>query len=205
MYLVRTPSIIKPVAKDFIWNIPTTEKEIYLTFDDGPTPGVTNLALDLLLQYNAKATFFCLGKNVTSNPELYRRIKEEGHAIGNHSWDHPDGWKTHDISYYKNVIRADQIIASSFFRPPYGRITLSQAKVLKKRFQLIMWTVLSADFDAAVTPEICLQNVINNVDQGSIIVFHDSEKAKRNMLYALEESLKFFTEEGYTFRAISNL
>jgi peptidoglycan/xylan/chitin deacetylase (PgdA/CDA1 family) len=205
MYLVRTPSIIKPVAKDFIWNIPTTEKVIYLTFDDGPTPGVTDQALDLLLQYSAKATFFCLGKNVASNPELYQRIKEEGHTIGNHSWDHPDGWKTHDISYYKNVIRADQIIESSFFRPPYGRIKLNQAKVLKKRFQLIMWTVLSADFDASVTPEICLQNVINNVDQGSIIVFHDSEKAKRNMLYALEESLKFFTEEGYTFRAISKL
>ncbi|MBL0314391.1 MAG: polysaccharide deacetylase family protein [Flavobacteriales bacterium] len=204
MYLVRTPSLVKPLARDFVWSIPTSEQELYITFDDGPTPGVTDTALDILKKYEAKATFFCLGKNVVEHPALYQRILNEGHSIGNHSWDHPDGWKTSDISYLKNALRAGQHIQSGLFRPPYGRITLSQAKALRKKYQLIMWTVLSADFDPAVSPEKCLTNVLSNIDNGSIIVFHDSLKAKKNMLYALEESLKFFCEEGYTLRPITS-
>jgi peptidoglycan/xylan/chitin deacetylase (PgdA/CDA1 family) len=202
MYIVKTPSIIKPFAKDFLWQVPTTEKEIYLTFDDGPTPGVTDIALDLLKASNAKATFFCLGKNVEAHSELFSRIKKEGHSIGNHSWDHPDGWKTHDVSYLKNVLRASKVIDSKLFRPPYGRITPKQIGALKHRFKAVMWTVLSADFDTTITPEKCLENVLNNIDNGSIVVFHDSIKAKTNMLYALEHSLQFFNEEGYTLRAL---
>ncbi|MBX7052837.1 MAG: polysaccharide deacetylase family protein [Flavobacteriales bacterium] len=204
MYLVRTPSLVKPLARDFVWSIPTSAQELYITFDDGPTPGVTDVALDILKKYEAKATFFCLGKNVVEHPALYQRILDEGHSIGNHSWDHPDGWKTSDISYLKNALRAGQHIQSGLFRPPYGRITMSQAKALRKKYQLIMWTVLSADFDPAVTPEKCLTNVLSNIDNGSIIVFHDSLKAKKNMLFALEESLKFFCEEGYTLRPITS-
>ncbi len=204
MYLVKTPSIIKPIAKDFLWNISTSEKEIYLTFDDGPTPGVTNIVLDLLKKYSASATFFCLGKNVEAHPEIFARIKSEGHSIGNHTWDHPDGWKTHDISYLKNVLKASQQISGKLFRPPYGRITPAQVNAIKKRYLPVMWSVLSADFDKSISKEQCLDNVLNNVENGSIIVFHDSEKAKKNMLYALEESLLFFTSEGYTLRAISD-
>lgn len=204
MYLVRTPSLVKPLARDFVWSIPTSAQELYITFDDGPTPGVTDVALDILKKYEAKATFFCLGKNVVEHPALYQRILDEGHSIGNHSWDHPDGWKTSDISYLKNALRAGQHIQSGLFRPPYGRITMSQAKALRKKYQLIMWTVLSADFDPAVSPEKCLTNVLSNIDNGSIIVFHDSLKAKKNMLFALEESLKFFCEEGYTLRPITS-
>lgn len=204
MYVVRTPSLIKPLARDFVWSIPTSAQELFITFDDGPTPGVTDIALDILNKYSAKATFFCLGKNVVEHPKLFQRILDEGHSIGNHSWDHPDGWKTGDLSYLKNALRAGQHIQSRLFRPPYGRITLSQAKALRKKYRLIMWTVLSADFDPAVSPEKCLTNVLSNIDNGSIIVFHDSLKAKKNMLFALEESLKFFQEEGYTLRPITS-
>lgn len=203
MYLVKTPSIVKPLAKEFLWSISTSEKEIYLTFDDGPTPGVTNKVLDLLKSFSAHGTFFCLGKNVLAYPDIYKRIRSEGHSVGNHTWDHPDGWKTNDYTYLKNIARARKVIDTALFRPPYGRITPSQVRAIKNKFQLVMWSVLSADFDKTISKEQCLSNVLNNTENGSIIVFHDSEKAKENMLYALEECLEFFTNEGYTLRAIT--
>lgn len=203
MYIVKTPSILKPFARDFLWQVKTDKKEIYLTFDDGPTPGVTDKALDLLKEHEAKATFFCLGKNVQFFPELYNRIIEEGHAVGNHSWDHPDGWKTHDVAYLKNILEASRIISSNLFRPPYGRITPSQVGALKSRFLPVMWTVLSGDFDHSITPEKCLDNVLNNIENGSIVVFHDSVKAKKNMLYTLEKSLEYFQTDGYTLPTLS--
>lgn len=202
MYLVKTPAIIKPFAKDFLWNVSTDKNEIYMTFDDGPTPGVTDKVLDLLQSYNAKATFFCLGKNVENNYPIFSRIKEEGHAIGNHTWDHLDGWKTSDFTYLKSILKAHKVIQSSLFRPPYGRITPSQVNKIKRKFTPVMWSVLSADFDKSISKEECLTNVLNNVENGSIIVFHDSEKAKENMLFALKESLEFFTTEGYTLCAL---
>ncbi len=204
MYLVKTPEIIKPFAKDFLWQIATDKKEIYLTFDDGPTPGVTDVVLDLLLGYDAKATFFCLGKNVEAQPELYSRILNEGHAVGNHTYDHPDGWKTNNFTYLRSILKASRTIDSNLFRPPYGRITPNQVKAIKKKFRPVMWSVLSADYDNTIDGEQCLKNVLNNIDNGSIIVFHDSLKAKKNMLYALEESLRYFQEDGYTLRAITS-
>lgn len=205
MYLVKTPSIIKPVAGELVWSIPSTEREVYLTFDDGPTPGVTDKALDLLQSHAAKATFFCLGKNVEAHPELYQRILAEGHRTGNHTWDHPDGWKTPNFSYYKNLIRTEKFVQSNLFRPPYGRISLTQSRSIRKKYTIVMWSVLSADFDRSITPDECLNNVIRNTEAGSIVVFHDSVKARRNMLYALEASLNYFQEEGYTLRALPPL
>jgi len=204
MYLVKTPAFLKPLAKDLLWHVETTRREVYFTFDDGPTPGVTEATLDLLRQYNAKATFFCLGKNTEANLELFSRIALEGHAVGNHTFDHPDGWKTSQITYLRSVLRAKQTISSKLFRPPYGRIMPAQVSALKNHFQLVMWDVLSADFDNANSPQQCYENVVNNVTPGSIVVFHDSLKASTNMLYALERSLDYLSRDGYIFRALSD-
>ncbi len=202
MYFVKTPSIIKPLGRDFLWNFPRDKKEIYLTFDDGPTTGVTEQVLDLLKAYNSKATFFCIGKNIEQNPQLFERIKNEGHATGNHSYSHQDGWKTCTFSYVKDAMKGNEKIQSSLFRPPYGRITLGQSSLLKKKFKLVMWDVISGDFDQRISKEKCLSNVVKNAQGGSIVVFHDSAKAADNMLFALERSLKHFQDEGYTLRAI---
>jgi peptidoglycan/xylan/chitin deacetylase (PgdA/CDA1 family) len=204
MYLVKTPSLLKPLAKDLLWHVETAQREVYFTFDDGPTPGVTEPTLDLLKQYNAKATFFCLGKNTDANPELFSGIALEGHTVGNHTYDHPDGWKTSQIAYLRNVLRARKTITSNLFRPPYGRITPAQVNALKNHFQLVMWDVLSADFDNANSPQQCYENVVKNVTPGSIVVFHDSLKASTNMLYALERSLDYLSRDGYIFRALSD-
>ena len=204
MYLVKTPAILKPLAKDLLWHVETAQREVYFTFDDGPTPGVTEATLDLLKQYNAKATFFCLGKNTEENPELFSLIALEGHAVGNHTYDHPDGWNTSQIAYLRSVLRAKTTITSNLFRPPYGRITPAQVSALKNHFQLVMWDVLSADFDNANSPQQCYENVVKNVNPGSIVVFHDSLKASTNMLFALERSLDYLSRDGYIFRALSD-
>ena len=203
MYLVKTPSLLKPLAKDLLWHVPTDKREVYFTFDDGPTPGVTEAALDLLQKYDAKATFFCLGKNAEAHPELFARVVAEGHAIGNHTYDHPDGWKTSQLGYLRNVIRGKASIQSTLFRPPYGRITPAQVSAIKSQFRLVMWDVLSADFDISKTPQQCYENVAKNVTPGSIVVFHDSLKAQANMLFALERSLDHLSREGYIFRALT--
>ena len=202
MYLVKTPELLKPLAKDLLWHIDTSEKEIFLTFDDGPTPEVTELVLDLLHTYHAQATFFCLGKNVTQYPFIYNRILREGHSVGNHTFNHPDGWKTPVFSYLRDILLAKEHIHSQLFRPPYGRITPGQVAALKKKFTLVMWDVLSADFDQTIKPTRCLTHVLTHAKQGSIIVFHDSEKAKRNMLFALEGTLRELSSQGYIFRAL---
>jgi peptidoglycan/xylan/chitin deacetylase (PgdA/CDA1 family) len=204
MYLVKTPSLLKPLSKDLLWHVSTSEQTVYFTFDDGPTPGVTESALELLKHYDAQATFFCLGKNVEAHPTLFHRIMQEGHAVANHTYDHPDGWKTNQVAYLRNVIMAQKTIRSNLFRPPYGRITPAQVSALKSRYRIVMWDVLSADFDAANTPQQCFENVVKNVTPGSIVVFHDSIKAQENMLYALEQSLLHLSREGYIFRALSD-
>ena len=204
MYLIKTPALLKPLAKDLLWHVETAQREVYFTFDDGPTPGVTEPTLDLLKQYNAQGTFVCLGKNTEANPELFSRIALEGHAVGNHTYDHPDGWKTSQIAYLRNVVSAKKTITSNLFRPPYGRITPAQVNALKNHFQLVMWDVLSADFDSNNSPEQCYENVVKNVNPGSIVVFHDSLKASTNMLFALERSLDYLSRDGYIFRALSD-
>lgn len=202
MYTVKIPSIVKPLARDLLWSMPASEKALYLTFDDGPTPGVTEQALDMLAQYNAKATFFCLGKQAEAHPELFARIRAEGHTIGLHSYDHPDGWKTCTMQYVRNVLRGAQTIDAHFFRPPYGHLTFAQSSLLRKRYKIVMWDVLSADWDASNTPEQCAQNVIRHAESGSIVVFHDSVKAAPRMAYALECTLRHFSDRGYLFKAL---
>lgn len=193
------------------WDMPAKEKVIYLTFDDGPHPTATPYVLDVLQQYQAKATFFCIGKNVVGHPAIYRRILDEGHRTGNHTHNHLNGWKVKNDQYINNIVEASLHIDSNLFRPPYGRITKFQVKILTdiaaykgsdRNFRIIMWDVLSGDFDRDLTPENCTLNVINKSKQGSIVVFHDSEKAFPRMKEALPAILKYFSTKGYRFEAI---
>ena len=168
MFLVKSPSIIKKYYPRLIWDIPNAENKIYLTFDDGPISEVTEWVLELLKQYNIKATFFCLGCNVVKNEAIYKQIKNDGHAIGNHSYHHLSGWDTDDEDYIKNIQKAKKEITSKLFRPPYGRIKKSQISAIVKEYKVIMWNVLSGDFDPKTTPEKCYNNVIQNTKSGAI-------------------------------------
>ena len=206
-YLVKTPWLLKKIYPDYIWSIDTIEKELYLTFDDGPHPQATPFVLKQLKQYNAKATFFCIGKNVVAYPDMYNQILSEGHSVGNHTFNHLNGWKTKDDIYLKDVAEASNYIDSNLFRPCYGRITSFQAKNLKlviKSLQpkVIMWDILSGDFDTLISPEQCLANVVLKSVSGSIIVFHESDKAYSRLEYALPHVLSYFNEKGYFFKSL---
>lgn len=206
LYMAKSPWLLKKIYGNCTWSIPTREKVLYLTFDDGPHPSVTNLVLDELKHYGAKATFFCIGKNVVEYPAVFRRIVEESHGIGNHSFNHLNGWKTEDRVYLDDIAHAKKYIDSRLYRPPYGRISLFQLKQLSlPRFNLktIMWSVLSGDFDTAITGEECSINVIKNAGPGSIVVFHDSEKAAKRMQFALSATLAHFSNLGYRFEKIT--
>ena len=179
-YLAKTPKWVSKLFGGSIWEMPETPKAIYLTFDDGPHPHITPFVLDELDKYGAKATFFCIGKNVGEHPGIFNRILERGHAVGNHTHNHLDGWKTQNAKYLQNILEASKHINSNLFRPPYGRITTKQYRDLQKPdkpFKVVMWSVLSGDFDVNITPEQCYANVLKNTESGSVIVFHDSEKA----------------------------
>ena len=202
-YLTKTPNIVKPLSRDLIWNLNPRFPTLYLTFDDGPVAGVTDWVLKILEEYKAKATFFCVGDNVKKNPVLFKQIVDQGHSVANHSYNHLSGWKTSNYTYYKNVLQANELIKSKLFRPPYGRITRQQVKGLKKRYKIIMWDVLSGDFDTNLKPETCINNVISASKSGSIIVFHDSEKSKINLMETLPEVLRYYTAEGYIFKNIN--
>lgn len=204
-YIVTTPWWLKKFYSKLIWEMPKVGKIIYLTFDDGPHPLITPHVLDVLKAYNAKATFFCIGKNVVENPSVYKRILEDGHAVGNHTYNHLNGWKTSKSIYLANILEAQKYIDSDLFRPPYGRISRYEQKALaglKEPFKIIMWSILSGDFDVNISPEQCCKNVIENAKNGSVIVFHDSEKANERMYYSLPIVLRYFTEKGYLFEKI---
>jgi peptidoglycan/xylan/chitin deacetylase (PgdA/CDA1 family) len=202
MYVVKTPKILKKTYPKCVWDIPSVEKNIYLTFDDGPTAGITGWVLDELKKFQAKATFFCIGKNVVEQPELFARISTEGHTIGNHTFSHLNGWATKEYSYLKDVIKCQQVVKANLFRPPYGKLTRVQTNSINRKYKIIMWDVLSADFDKTITPEKCLQNVLKNTTKGSIVVFHDSLKAEKNLKYTLPKILEHFTKNGFQFKAI---
>jgi peptidoglycan-N-acetylglucosamine deacetylase len=204
-YFVKTPWWLQQLYKSCVWQMPTQQKTIYLTFDDGPHPQATNFVLQQLQQYKALATFFCIGKNVIEQQAIYKQILLANHAVGNHTHNHLNGFKTANKVYMQNIATAKQYIDSNLFRPPYGRITIFQLKLLKAslyRLKPIMWTVLSGDFDRGLSPEKCLQNVIKNTKSGSIVVFHDSEKAFEKLQYVLPKVLAHFTAKGYRFEKI---
>jgi peptidoglycan-N-acetylglucosamine deacetylase len=205
-YIVTTPWWLRILfPKGLTWNINTTERIIYLTFDDGPHPVATPFVLDELKKYNAKATFFCIGKNVQEQPAIYKRILLEGHRVGNHTHNHLNGRKTDNQLWLENVKEAAQWIDSDLLRPPYGLIRNFQAAILQQSnppYRIMMWNVLSADFDTSITPEQCFEYVKKHTKEGSVVVFHDSEKALPNMQYALRKTLEFFSEKGYNFAAI---
>ncbi len=235
-YFVKTPKIIQSIFSNYTWKITTNKKEIYLTFDDGPIPKITPWVLNTLEKYNAKATFFCVGDNIKKHPEVFKEIFLQNHAIGNHTFNHLQGWKTNTEEYLSNIDKTENVIKRlkiegrrrktedgslevnrelqaqnlkpktqnpKLFRPPYGKMKPKQTKALQnKGYQIIMWDVLSADFDQKISPKKCYQNVIKNVQNGSIIVFHDSEKAFKNLEYTLPKVLEYFTKKGFIFKAL---
>lgn len=204
-YFTKTPGWLKRLYPSGIWSIPTERKVIYLSFDDGPHAGATPFVLDQLRQFNACATFFCIGKNVEAEPDVYKRILNEGHRVGNHTQHHLNGWKTADKKYLADVEKARTLIDSDLFRPPYGRISAFQISNLTRslKYKLIMWDVLSGDFDPAVTGKIAAERVIRKAGPGSIVVFHDSAKSFAVIRQALPEVLKYFAGKGYLFKSIS--
>ncbi len=208
-YWIKTNWVIKKLFHNYIWDLPNNDKIVYLTFDDGPTPKITEWTLAQLKNYNAKATFFCIGNNIEKHPEIFDKIIKENHSIGNHTFNHLKGWETTNEIYIENTLLCDsELVKNNYldcklFRPPYGRIKKQQATALKKLgYKIIMWDVLSADFDPFITPQKCLENVLSNVKSGSIIVFHDSEKAFINLEFVLPKSLAFLKENGFRFEAI---
>jgi len=211
-YWVKTNIFIKKIFSGFVWDLPNKEKKVYLTFDDGPTPEITEWTLNQLKQFKVKATFFCIGENIQKYPEIFNKVIEDGHSIGNHTFNHLKGWNTSTEDYIQNfkqceaeILKQSLILTtkSKLFRPPYGKIKFSQSRILRKMsYRIIMWDVLSADFDTTISPEKCLENVIKNIRSGSIIIFHDSIKASKNLEYALPKTLVFLKENGYKCEAI---
>lgn len=208
---IKTNWIIKKIFSNYVWNIPNTENKIYLTFDDGPIPEITEWVLEELKKHQVKATFFCIGDNIGKHPEIFKKVISEGHAIGNHTFNHLNGWKTTTERYLENFERCEKIIQQTvinnlnakIFRPPYGKIKRSQAKFIRKLgYKIIMWDVLSVDFDSALAKEKCLENVLSNVESGSIIVFHDSIKAFKNLEYVLPKTLTYLKERNFTCEVI---
>lgn len=215
---VKTPLVVKKMFPNYVWDIPSTKKTIYLTFDDGPTPIITNWTLEILKRYNAKATFFCIGNNIEKHPDIFQNILNEGHAIGNHTQTHIKGWKTKTKAYLNEVAEAQGVINSkiqnstivnqqssiiNLFRPPYGQIKPKQGKALiNLGYKIVMWDILSFDWETSVSKEDCFKNAIDKTESGSIIVFHDSLKASKNMQYALPKVLEYFSKKEFVFEAL---
>jgi len=209
-YWIKTNRFIKRIFSNYIWDIPNTENKIYLTFDDGPTPEITEWVLQELEKYNAKATFFCIGNNIEKHPEIFEKVIIKGQSVGNHTFNHLNGWKTSTEEYLENSRRCETEISNlkseicNLFRPPYGKIKISQAEKLRKLgYKIIMWDVLSADYDPTISAEKCLENATKNVTSGSIIVFHDSVKAFPHLEYTLPKALKYFKEKGFVFEKLA--
>jgi len=205
MYLTSTPTFIRSLTrKNLTWEMAGRSDEIFLTFDDGPIPVITPQVLNILDSFQAKATFFCVGDNVRKYPEIYQQIIDRGHATGNHTFHHLDGWKTDPETYLDNIARCSEVVNSKLFRPPYGKLRPSLIGRIKKDYTIIMWSVLTGDFDKEARPEKILENSIQHTSGGSIVVFHDSLKAADRMLYALPRFIEYFSLKGYTFSSLSN-
>ena len=193
--------VLKYLIPDSTWKIDDSEG-VYLTFDDGPTPGVTEWILSTLEKYDAKATFFVLGKNAELYPDLYQKILDAGHKIGNHTYSHQKGWRMSLERYLEDIDCADDLLKSELFRPPYARVTPSQMRAVAKRFKIVMWSIVSHDYNRHLSPQRVLRNVLDEIEPGSIVVFHDSDKAFYNMSYALTRTLEFVKERGWKCKFI---
>lgn len=220
MLLYRTPAFLPWIFSNLLWRMQTKAKEIYLTFDDGPIPGPTEFVLDTLKEFNAKATFFCIGDNIRKHPEIFQQVIGEGHAVGNHTFNHMKGWGTSTEKYVSNVELCANEMSKTLpslgyqiyqqpgtnflFRPPYGRIRPKQINALKGKYQIVMWDVLTSDYSISQSPEACLKGSIKATRPGSIVVFHDSLKAERNMKYALPRYLEYFVKQGYFFKELAD-
>lgn len=223
MFIHKTNFLMRALYPDFIWKIPTKEKEIFLTFDDGPIPEITEFVLEELNKYQAKATFFCIGGNIEKYPSVFQNIVNQQHTIGNHTFNHLKGWDTEDDVYVDNFKKCEEIIVdrcSLFdvrdttienrqskignrkFRPPFGRIKRNQAKEILKSHEIIMWDVLTGDYDQNLSKELVLSKTLQYTIQGSIVLFHDSIKASKNMMYALPIVLEHFSEQGFSFKSM---
>ena len=202
MLPVRPPALERLYWPGLLWRMSAKEKSLYLTFDDGPEPRVTPWVLDVLNDFSAKATFFVVGENAGRHPALVDRMREEGHAVGNHTHRHLNGWRTGSTEYLADVDRAQHLLGAQLFRPPYGRIARAQAAALKSRFTIVMWDVLSKDYDARITPAQCVRNVLGASRNGSIVVFHDSLKAEPNLRHALPAALREWSRAGFAFKAL---
>jgi len=209
-YWIKTNQLIKKLFSNSIWDIPNIENKIYLTFDDGPTPEITEWVLQELEKHNAKATFFCIGNNIEKHPDIFKKVITKGHAIGNHTFNHLNGWKTSTEDYVENSRLCESEICNlksatcNLFRPPYGKIKSAQAKKLREQgYKIIMWDVLSADFDTSISAEKCIENVLKNTKSGSIIVFHDSIKAFPRLENTLPKVLGILAEKGFVFEKLA--
>lgn len=205
MYLIRIPKVIQVLNRDRIWEIPASEKKIYLTFDDGPEPEVTRRILEILNEYKAKATFFCTGSKAVKHPEIIDLINKQGHSVGNHTYSHLKGSQTSSVLFLADVAACAEILSTRLFRPPYGRLKREQMRELKKSFDVIMWTVLPGDFDERVSSELCLSRAIRYTQKGTIIVFHDNMKAKERVLYTLPRYIEHFMDSGFSFDPITEV
>jgi peptidoglycan/xylan/chitin deacetylase (PgdA/CDA1 family) len=209
-YWIKTSWIIKKIFSNYIWDVSNTTKDttVYLTFDDGPIPEITEWVLNELKKHQVKATFFCIGENIDKNPEIFNKVISEGHVTGNHTFNHLNGWKTATADYIENTKRCEESIKknspnnlrSTIFRPPYGKIKTSQSRKIRKLgYKIIMWDILSSDFDQTISQEQCLENVLSNLRPGSIIVFHDSAKAFKNLAYVLPKTLLYLKENNFKY------
>jgi len=211
---VKIPTFIQRFFPNYVWDFSSKEKILYLTFDDGPTPEITQWTLNTLEKYNAKATYFCIGNNITKHPDVFKAVLSAGHSIGNHTQDHLKGWQNSTKKFLENVVKADSVITKKLenssqkpklFRPPFGQLKKSQGKaIIQLGYKIIMWSVVAFDWEHEITKEQCLKNVIRNASsKNNIVVFHDSVKASKNMMYALPKVLEYFSKKGYVFKAIN--
>lgn len=202
MYLVKTPIFIQKIFESCTWRI-ESDHNIYLTFDDGPDPAITPFVLETLRSFNAKATFFCIGENAKVYPKLVEQIRDEGHAIGNHSYSHISGWSTNTKNYLNDVEKCNELIKSKLYRPPFGRLKPTQLKALKQDYEIIMWDVMAGDFESQLSPDKCLNNITQNATAGSIILLHDNLKSVDKIKFVLPKVLMHFESEGLKFESIT--
>ncbi|WP_420458777.1 polysaccharide deacetylase family protein [Neolewinella sp.] len=205
MYLIKTPRVIQKLFPTFHWRVdcPMARPTLYLTFDDGPIPQLTPWVLDQLAEYDAKATFFCVGNNVRRYPAVLQQVIDAGHTVGNHTMHHLDGWKTDNVPYFHDVRHCAKQLKTVLFRPPYGRLKPSQVQFLQRHYEIVMWDVLSGDFDPELTADDCYSNVIENARPGSIVVLHDSLKAEEKVREILPRLLAYYSERGYAFHRLT--